>query len=130
MDTGDIIILITCIVGGLAIIGAMIYVFAVEMPKDIEKERIRRQKVEEEYEKEPEYVFVSAKVVSARKYVYNKMDWSMPMLPGLVEQYYVTFLTEKGEEIEYPVPQELFFNLSEGEEGMLVTVNGNFFDFG
>ena len=54
----------------------------------------------------------------------------MPMLPAQVDEYYATFRLETGEEIEYKISEELFFTLTEGEEGTLVTVNGNFFDFG
>lgn len=114
----------------LAVIIIVICYFKFQYPKDREMERIRRQKVEEDYKKEPEYAFTPAKVVGARKYIYTKMDFAMPMLPLLVEEYYATFLLETGEQIEYKISEELFFTLKEGEEGTLVTVNGNFFDFG
>ena len=54
----------------------------------------------------------------------------MPMLPQQVDEYYVTFLNEDGEEKEYLVPQEFFYTVVQDEEGMLITVNGSFFDFG
>jgi hypothetical protein len=114
----------------IAVIIIVICYFKFQYPKDREREKIRRQKVLEDYEKEPEYKFFHAKVIGARKYVYNKFAWSMPMLPAQVDEYYATFRLETGEEIEYKISEELFFTLTEGEEGTLVTVNGNFFDFG
>ena len=132
-ETYDLVITLTLIIGGVLFLGLFIYFFAVQLPKEQKKERVRKEKEWEEWEKserEPEYAFINAKVVGARKYVYQKMDWSMPMLPAQVDEYYATFLLETGEEIEYKVPEELFFTLVEGEEGTLVTVNGNFFDFG
>ena len=114
----------------LAVVIIVIFYFKFQYPKDREKERIRRQQVLEDYEKEPEYQFVNAKVIGARKYIYNKMDFAMPMLPAQVDEYYATFRLETGEEVEYKIPEELFYTLQQEEEGILVTVNGNFFDFG
>ena len=108
----------------------LLYYFKFQYPKDREIERNRRLAVLEDYEKEPEYQFFNAKVIGARKYVYSKFAWSMPMLPTQVDEYYATFLLETGEEVEYKIPEELFSTLQEEEEGILVTVNGNFFDFG
>ena len=130
---GEENIIITCTVGVAVLILAITFFwyFKFQYPKDREKEKLRRQQVLEDYEKEPEYSFFNAKVVAARKYVYNQMDWSMPMLPAQVDEYYATFLLlETGEKKEYKIPEELFYTLTEGEEGTLVTVNGNFFDFG
>lgn len=42
----------------------------------------------------------------------------------------VIFLTDSGEELEFEIPQELFDKINEGQSGILVTVNGNFIDFG
>ena len=44
--------------------------------------------------------------------------------------FFVTFLTDDGEEKEFMVTRELFDRLYEDQTGTLVTVNGNFFDFG
>ena len=43
--------------------------------------------------------------------------------------FFITFLTENGE-AEHEVTKEMFDRLAEGDSGMLVTVEGNFFDFG
>ena len=44
--------------------------------------------------------------------------------------FFVTFLTDDGEKKEFKVARELFDRLYEDQTGTLVTVNGNFFDFG
>ena len=131
-DKYDLAMTLTWVIGGAVLLGLLIYCLVVEVPKDREKERLRREKVLEEYERQPkpEYVFKHAKVVAMRKYVYHKTELAMPMLPQQVDEYYVTFLNEDGEEKEYLVPQEFFYTVVQDEEGMLITVNGSFFDFG
>ena len=44
--------------------------------------------------------------------------------------YYVTFLTDDGEAKEYAVSEEMYQKCTPNATGMLVTVDGNFFDFG
>ena len=44
--------------------------------------------------------------------------------------FIVTFLTDRGETKEFSVSEETYQRLSEHQAGMLVTVDGNFFDFG
>lgn len=43
--------------------------------------------------------------------------------------YFVAFLTDNGERIEHEVSKEMFEKCIEGDTGMLVTVEGKFFDF-
>ena len=99
-----------------------------------EELRIGKQQKEEEYKKifetEPEYIFKQAKITALRNHVYYQQTLGFPQMPQKVDEYYVTFLNEDGEEKEYLVSQEFFYNVVKGEEGTLVTVNGNFFDFG
>ncbi len=99
-----------------------------------EELRIREQQKEEEYKKifetEPEYIFKQAKITAMRNHVYYQQNLGFPQMPQKVDEYYVTFLNEDGEEKEYLVSQEFFYNVVKGEEGTLITVNGNFFDFG
>ena len=128
--TGKLIIAITVIVGIMILVALLIYSIKVEIPKEREKERIRRQKVLEEYEKEPEYVFMQARVQSKRRSDYYKTELRMPQLPALVNEFYVMFETDDNKSIEFPVRKEIYENIVEGQEGMLVMVNGNFFDFG
>ncbi|MBQ7912256.1 MAG: DUF2500 family protein [Clostridia bacterium] len=94
--------------------------------KDKEKERLRRQKVEEEYQREPEYEFRQAKVVERSKVVY----YAGVKMPQMVKECIVTFQVEGGEILKFQIREDIFDNIQEEQEGTLVTVNGNFFDFG
>lgn len=109
---------------------ALICYFVFQYPKDKAKNEARKQAFYDECEKEPEYVFKQAKITSMRNHVYYQQNLGFPQMPQKVDEYYVTFLNEDGEEKEYLVSQEFFYNVVKGEEGTLVTVNGNFFDFG
>ena len=130
MDAEDRIILITCLIGGLIIIAILIFYFVFQYPKDKAKEILRRKQVEEEYEKEPKYCFVRARVVSRKKTLYYQSELRMPTLPAQKQECFVSFLTEEGETLTFQIREELFDGIQEGQEGTLVTVNGNFFDFG
>ena len=114
--------------------GVLFWYFKFQYPKDKEKERIRNQQREEEYRKafetEPEYIFKQAKITAMRNHVSYRTNLANPAMPNKIDEYFVTFLSEDGEEKEYLVSQEFFYNVAEGEEGTLITVNGNFFDFG
>ena len=122
----DLAITLTWVIGGIVMLGLFVYLFAVEAPKSIKKERLRRQKVEEEYEKEPEYEFHQAQVVERKKllhYVGIKM-------PKQITECKVVFLLESGVTITCYLREELFDKIQDNQQGTLVTVNGNFFDFG
>lgn len=45
-------------------------------------------------------------------------------------EYYITFLTDDGETVEHEVTETVFEKCAESDTGMLVTVEGKFFDFG
>ncbi|MBQ2915694.1 MAG: DUF2500 family protein [Clostridia bacterium] len=45
-------------------------------------------------------------------------------------KFTVYFLTDDGETVEMDVSQEVYGRLNKSQVGNLVTVNGNFFDFG
>ena len=114
------------LIGGLLIGLLLFFYFLFEYPKDKERERLRREKVLEEYEKEPEYLFTQAKILSKEKKAY----YVGVKLPKLVEEYSIRLLTEEGEERHYRVREEVYSRIEKGQKGTLVTVNGNFFDFG
>lgn len=42
----------------------------------------------------------------------------------------ILFLTDDGRKLVFEVPEELYAEVTEGQSGFLVTMNGNFFDFG
>ena len=117
------------------ILGIFLFIYIKYLyPKENEAMRIREQQKEEEYkrifETEPEYIFKQAKIVDMRNHVSYLTNLANPAMPSKLDEYFVTFLNEDGEEKEYPVSQEFFYNVVKGEEGTLITVNGNFFDFG
>ena len=114
------------LIGGLLIGLLLFFYFLFGYPKDKERERLRREKVLEEYEKEPEYLFTQAKILSKEKKAY----YVGVKLPKLVEEYSIRLLTEEGEERNYRVREEVYSRIEKGQKGTLVTVNGNFFDFG
>ena len=114
------------LIGGLLIGLLLFFYFLFEYPKDKERERLRREKVLEDYEKEPEYLFTQAKILSKEKKAY----YVGVKLPKLVEEYSIRLLTEEGEERHYRVREEVYSRIEKGQKGTLVTVNGNFFDFG
>ena len=114
------------LIGGLLIGLLLFFYFLFEYPKDKEKERLRREKVLEEYEKEPEYLFTQAKILSKEKKAY----YVGVKLPKLVEEYSIRLLTEEGEERHYRVREEVYSRIEKGQKGTIVTVNGNFFDLG
>ena len=95
-ETADLIITITVIVGVLVIIAALIYSIKV----GAKEEALRRQKVLEEYEKEPEYKFINARVIAKKKTKYYQTELRMPTLPAQKLECIVTFLTEEGEILE------------------------------
>ncbi len=77
--------------------------------------------------KTPNVQFFTAKVIKKRVHVYYVSEINIPISET---QYWITFLLEERKEQEFLVPKELFERIEEGQEGTLVTTNGNFFDFG
>lgn len=49
---------------------------------------------------------------------------------GFEYRFCVAFLTEDEIDVEYTVSKEIFDRIAVDQVGVLVTVNGNFFDFG
>ncbi len=134
--TDSQIIVVSISIGILVLIlGAFLFLYIKYLyPKEKAAAELRKQQKEEEYKKifetEPEYIFKQAKITAMRNHVYYQQNLGFPQMPQKVDEYYVTFLNEDGEEKEYLVSQEFFYNVVKGEEGTLITVNGNFFDFG
>ena len=50
--------------------------------------------------------------------------------PKTGTSFLVTFLTDDGERMEFPVPEELYVTLNVDQTGTLVILNEGFFDFG
>ena len=45
------------------------------------------------------------------------------------KEFYVTFLTDDGEKLEYKVEEEFYLSVYEDQIGTLAIVNGNFYGF-
>ena len=50
--------------------------------------------------------------------------------PVGVFHYFVTFILENGEEVEYEINQEWYEKIEQGDAGTLLIINGKFFSFG
>ena len=75
----------------------------------------------------PEPVAYPARVVDMRVVIGNVGGHKRPKTGT---SFLVTFLTDEGERVEYPVPEELYVTLSVDQTGTLVILNEGFFDFG
>lgn len=75
----------------------------------------------------PEPIAIGARVVGLRVTAGTVGTTKQPTYGAA---FLVTFLTDDGERVEYAVPEELYITLTEDETGTLVTLNGDFFDFG
>lgn len=75
----------------------------------------------------PEPIAYPARVVDMRAVVGNVGSHKRPKTDT---SFLVTFLTDDGERVEYPVPEELYVTLNVDQTGTLVILNDGFFDFG
>jgi hypothetical protein len=118
--------IVACILLAVVLI-AMVYLFVIapiQLRRDHKK---AMEKLDEENdEREPEFVSVGAKVLGKggfHKYYGTKyVNYTLLLR--------VAFLTDEGEELVFEIPQEIYDRIEEGQHGNLITVNGNFFDFG
>ena len=121
--------IITLTVGAIALIwGSVLFCyFKFQYPKDKEKERIRKQQREEEYRKafetEPEYIFKQAKITAMRNHVSYRTNLAMPAMPTKIDEYFVTFLNEDGEE------NPRAFNNQKPWKRIIVLLSGALFNF-
>ena len=75
----------------------------------------------------PEPIAYPARVVDMRAVVGNVGGHKRPKTGT---SFLVTFLTDDGERMECPVPEELYVTLNIDQTGTLVILNDGFFDFG
>jgi hypothetical protein len=75
----------------------------------------------------PEPEAFPARVVDMRAVVGNVGGHKRPKTGT---SFLVTFLTDDGARMEYPVPEELYVTLNIDQTGTLVILNNGFFDFG
>lgn len=75
----------------------------------------------------PEPVAYPARVVDMRVVIGNVGGHKRPKTGT---SFLVTFLTDDGQRMEFPVPEELYVTLNVDQTGTLVILNEGFFDFG
>lgn len=124
MDLFDIMILV--LVGG-SLIGTPLVagIMAIFQAKKRKKISPAEEEIIEDPMLESESEFIKAKVVGKRIHTqFHGVTIAKSQL-----WFLITFETIDGQ-IEFSVSQECFERIEEGQEGTLVLVNGNFFDFG
>ena len=75
----------------------------------------------------PEPIAYPARVVDMRVLLGNVGGHKRPKTGT---SFLVTFLTDDGQRMEFPVPEELYVTLNVDQTGTLVILNEGFFDFG
>ncbi len=74
---------------------------------------------------EPALLEQNAVVVGKRCYAHAHRSSS----PLHDKNFFVSFRTEDGKTVEYPVWEEFYLSVYEGQTGTLATANGNFYGF-
>ena len=116
------------VVFGVLVVGVLVYIVVKERKnyKEIQAKDVQAIKKETGVQK-PKVDFFDAKVLKKRMHVYYESEINIPLSKT---EYWITFQYKEGKEKEFMVPQELFEKTEEGQDGTLVVVNGQFFDFG
>ncbi len=124
MENPGVIIPIILLVG---IIAVFISTFAKSSreAKSSEDESLTELDRNTEFESEP--VAVRARVISKEVDGYYSGAYQTP---SYHTAFTVTFLTDSGETKEFNVQKETFDRIKENQYGLLITLNGTFFDFG
>ena len=93
------------------------------------KAKKQQEAIDEEIlsEPTPEPFAEYARVVSKRM---EESYGGTPKMPRYKLMFIVTFLTDGGETKEFSVSEETYGRINEHQAGMLITIDGNFFDFG
>lgn len=106
-------------------VAVLFVAFIVWLFKRYKKEIIQEQ---EDLEKAPEdYPLVTVNAVVKEMRCGTSMVGMKS--PKSTKFFMIMFLTENNENLTYQVSEELYLSLSEGMNGSLATINGNFFDF-
>ncbi len=127
MELFDIMmfIYVGCLFVGAPLIGIIIAL--IQKKKSGSIQNIEEDSVEEsETICEPESEFIEAKVIAKR--IHTQFNGVRQVKS--VFWFLITFEALDGKQMEFPVSQEYFEKIKEGQNGTLVIVNGNFFDFG
>lgn len=121
---------IIIVIGGACLL-IVFALFAKLFYTEIRKEKSKRQESAEEMHRLEEAKELSEPILQNARVIDKRFE-SDVMGTRSVRQassYFVTFLTEDGETVEYDVPREIFLQIEKGQESTLVTVDGKFFDF-
>ena len=113
---------------GCLLIGLFVFIIVKESRnyREIKAEDVQAIKSDKNVQK-PHVEFFDATAIKKRIHVYYVSEINIPVSEI---QHWIMFQFEDGTKKEFLVPQELFEKTSENQAGVLVTVNGNFFDFG
>ena len=122
-DTLIYVILIILTAGLIGCVGCLLG-SSIHMVKEREKSA---QALEDENWQEPDPEIIGARVIA--KKIIDGVTGSYRM-PEYKMELFVTFLTDDGEIVEYKVEKEAFERIELDQTGDLLTLDGNFFDFG
>ena len=117
IDAGSVVIAILA----FALVGVLTWFFIRPALKGTQT-----AEMDDDSDSMPEPEFVSATVLkkSIAEYKGGSKNPSYKMAFG------VLFLTEDGKKMAFEVPEELYASITEGQSGRLMTIGGNFLDFG
>ena len=125
MELFDIMmfVYVRCLFIGAPLVGVIIAIIQARRQK-------RNPSIEEEPIEvpvcQPQSEFLDVKVVGKR--IHTEFNGVRQVKSTF--WFLITFETTNGDRREFSVSQEYFEKIEEGQEGTLVIVNGNFFDFG
>lgn len=89
------------------------------------KQALKKMDTPEEEQAKPELVEQNAVVVGKRCYAHAHRSSS----PLHDKNFFVSFQTQDGKTVEYPVWEEFYLSVYEGQTGTIATANGNFYGF-
>ena len=113
----------------LVLIGLLFVVMFVVLAVQGQQIRKKQADIDEEIlsEPEPEPFAEYARVIGKRM---EEGYGGTPKMASYKLSFVITFMTDGGETKEFFVSEETYARISEHQAGMLITMDGNFFDFG
>ena len=117
IDAGSVVIAILA----FALVGALTWFFIRPALKGTQT-----AEMDDDSDSMPEPEFVSATVLKKEIAEYKGGSRN----PSYKMAFGVLFLTEDGKKMAFEVPEELYPSIIEGQSGRLMTIGGNFLDFG
>ena len=108
----------------LVFVGLIVW-FIVAAVLHHKEQKAKLSELDEQFESDP--VAVNATIVDKR---IDEGYVGGSKLPNYTALFILAFKTENGETKEFSVPEEIYCRCYKKQTGTLVTLNGNFFDFG